>query len=127
MRRILRRTGWRGLVAWSVLAIQGVAIVHGRFDDAAYFTWAPHDAQNEYSITVTTDAGVLTPEEVEGRYRIPARGVDPRSIAHVTRLVEQYERTLGAGDGAEAVVRYRVNGGPLREWRTARGAGVQSP
>lgn len=120
MPRLLRRTGWRGALAWSILTLQAVSVLHARFDDGRYFCWAPHDSQNEYAISVSIDGRPLTAAEVERRYRIPARGVDPRAIAHVTRLVDQYERTVGAEDDAEVTVRYRVNGGPVHHWRPDR-------
>ena len=118
--RFFGGTAWRGIVAGVVLAFQAASIVYARFDDARYFCWAPHDAQNEYVIAVEIDGRSLSPSEVEARYRIPASGVDPRSIAHVTRLVQQYERTLGADDDATVVVGYRINGKALRRWRPAR-------
>jgi len=99
-----------------LLLFQGVMMVRARFDDARYFSWAPHDAQNEYVIKVRSHGRSLSDEEIGARYRIPARGVDPRAIAHVIRLVEQYERSQPAA-ASEVMVRWRTNGGPLRSWR----------
>lgn len=109
--------GLRLGAALLLLLFQAVMMVHARFDDARYFSWAPHDAQNEYVIAVRLNGRTLTDAEVRERYRIPARGIDPRAIAHVVRLVEQYERSRGAGEGAQVRVRWRTNGGPERSWR----------
>lgn len=103
-----------------LLLFQAVMMVRARFDDARYFSWAPHDSQNEYVIEVRSDDRALSDEEIGVRYRIPARGVDPRAIAHVIRLVEQYERSRGAGDDSEVMVRWRTNGGAERSWRHPR-------
>jgi hypothetical protein len=109
--------GLRVGTAVLLLTFQAVMIVHARFDDARYFSWAPHDAQNEYVIEARSEGRSLSDEEVGARYRIPARGVDPRAIAHVIGLVEQYETSRGAGGDIEVVVRWRTNGGAERTWR----------
>lgn len=88
-----------------------------RFDAARYFCWAPHDSQNEYRIHVRFAGHELSESEISARYRIPARGIDPRAIEHVLRLVSHYERSHGATDGASVRVVYRTNGGPEKRWQ----------
>lgn len=100
-----------------LLLFQVFMMVRSHFDDARYFSWAPHDSQNEYVIEVRSGGRALSEQEIGARYRIPARGVDPRAIAHVIRLVEQYERSRGASYRSTVTVRWRTNGGMERVWR----------
>lgn len=110
------RLSVRCLVAALVIAVQVVMLGVAHHTDLRYFTWAPHDQQAAYEISVTLDGRMLTEPQVLDRYGI-SRGVDPRALSHVLNVVEQYERTYGAGQGAEVIVRYSVNGGPIEEWR----------
>lgn len=114
------RTSARVGAALALLGFQLVMMTRARFDDARYFSWAPHDSQNEYVIEVRSEGRKLSDEVVEARYRIPPRGVDPRAIAHVIRLVQQYEAENDPDGSLEVRVRWRTNGGPERSWRHVR-------
>ena len=103
-----------------MLLFQVGAIGYARFSVSRYFCWAPHDSQAEYRIEVTLRGAPLSAAEIEGRYRLPAAGVEARSIAAVLSVVDQYEETRGHGEGAEAVVTYRINGAPEQRWRSGR-------
>ena len=108
-----RRPSLRNILVIAFLLFQFTMIVYARFTPARYYSWGPHDAQNEYAIHVTVAGRELTSEEVTRRYRIRQEGVDPRAIEHVIRLVDQYERTFGRDDNARVRLEYRTNGGAL--------------
>ncbi len=107
------------VVAGLFIAAQFVMILIGLGTELRYYTWAPHDQQGGYDISVVIDGRELTEDELLDRYR-RSRGVDPRAIAHVFNIVEQYERTYGAGDGAEVEIRYWVNGEGPQVWHWPR-------
>ena len=115
-----RRPSLRNSLVITFLLFQLTMIAYARFTPARYYCWAPHDAQNEYTIDVTVDNETLTPGEVTRRYRIRQQGVDPRAIEHVILLIDQYERTLGRDDNAQVRLEYRINGGPIHVERWPR-------
>jgi hypothetical protein len=106
----------RAVFALSFLAAQLALIVYARFDSARYFTWAPHDAQNEYEIRASVDGVALDSAALQARYQLEPIGVDPRAIEHVLRTVRQYHETYGAHERSEVRVDYRTNGGPPQQW-----------
>lgn len=106
----------RTVIAVILLAAQFGFVIAARFNDARYYCWAPHDAQNEYHVRVWVDGTELDPIAVEERYRLTTGGVDPRAIAHVIYSIRQYETTYGKGDGAQVLLEYTTNGGPLQRW-----------
>lgn len=103
------------VVASVFVAAQFAMIGFARTTDLRYFTWAPHDQQARFEISVHIDGEPLSPDDVHDRYG-RSRGLDPRAAAHVINIVEQYERTYGSGDDAEVVVRYWINGGEEQQW-----------
>jgi hypothetical protein len=107
----------RKILGASLLLFQLGAIGYARFVPSRYFCWAPFDAQNEFVIDARVGGRELTAEEIRRRYRRPQRGVDNRAVQHVKDIIIGYETTYGAGEGAEVVLRYRVNGGEERTWR----------
>ncbi len=107
----------RIILGTMLLAAQIGAIAWARFTPNRYLCWAPYDAISLYALEVTVAGRKLEPGEVEKRYRLPSFGRENRSIHHVVEAVSQYERTYGRGDGAEARLVYRTNGGPEKEWR----------
>lgn len=122
LRPAVGRPGVRSALAASFLLVQIGMIVYARFDPARFFCWAPHDSQNEYEIDVAVHGRVLSPDEVLARYRIPWGWRNPRAMEHVLRLVRQYEETYGRPEQANVAIRYRTNGGPVREWRWPEGS-----
>jgi hypothetical protein len=112
--------GWRLGLGLALLAFQAGAIVYARFVPARYFCWAPFDMQTEYTATVRVAGRELSAAEIRQRYRRPAKGVDNRSVQHVVDIFEQTERRYHAGDPAEILLRYRVNGHREGEWRWPR-------
>lgn len=106
----------RTVLAIALLVTQCCFVVAARFNDARYYCWAPHDAQNEYRIRVWVDGQELDRIAVEERYRLTTGGVDPRAIAHVIYSIRQYEKTYGKDDGARTLLEYTTNGGPLEQW-----------
>lgn len=118
-RRLPHRLPLRLIAASVFVGFQFVMIFVGLGIDNRFFTWAPHDQQGRYEISVELDGTTLTPEQVHDRYR-RSRGIDPRAIAHVFNIVEQYETTYGAEDGARVVVTYWVNGVGPQEWTWPR-------
>ena len=106
----------RRLLAVAFLAAQLGGIAWARFTPTRYFAWAPYDQISLYSVEVTVDGRALAPDEVELRYGFPLWGRDNRSMHHVLDAVRQFEETYGAGDGAQVVIRYTVNGGEEERW-----------
>lgn len=110
-------------VAGLLLGAQLVMSVVARFHPIRFYTWAPFDSQNEYSIAVVVDGRALDPLEVNRRYHKAPRGVSPRSIYEVVSLVEYVESKYLAGERASVVVTYRTNGGPEQKWRWPKEGG----
>ncbi|MBI2688568.1 MAG: hypothetical protein HYX27_19880 [Acidobacteria bacterium] len=100
-----------------LLALQAGAIIRARFADDRYFCWAPFDQQTAYRIETTIGDAPLTPEQIQRRYRRPARGVDNRSAHHLFDIIARAEQSFGEPGRGRVVVRYRVNGHEEREWR----------
>ena len=88
-----------------------------RFHPMRYYCWAPYDSQNEYEITVKIQDHELTRGDVTKRYRIPARGINPRAIYQVTDIVSYVERVYRGSDNARVTITYRTNGGEEKRWR----------
>ena len=104
-----------------LFAFQLGAIVYARFVPTRYFCWAPYDTQTDYTATAVVNGKKLSAAEFRKRYRRPARGFDNRSPQHVFDMLEQVEKKRAAlGESATIVVKYRVNGKELREWRWPR-------
>jgi hypothetical protein len=107
----------RWTIGLSLLAFQAGAIVYARFVPARYFCWAPFDMQTDYRLEVTVNGKKLSPNEIQRRYRRPARGTDNRSSQHVIDIVELAEQRYHPGDDTEVIMTYRVNGKQEQQWR----------
>jgi hypothetical protein len=105
----------RTALGLSLLLFQIGAILYARFVPARYFCWAPYDMQTDYELQVMIGGRTLTPPEIRGRYRRGAKGTDNRSAQHVIDIVQGVEERRR--EGAEVVMRYRVNGGEERTWQ----------
>ena len=90
----------------------GVARVH----PMRFYSWAPFDSQNEYSIKVSVDGRELSAQEITQRYHIRQRGVNPRSLYEYTSLIAYVEEHYRPGDRAQVEVTYRTNGSPEQQW-----------
>ena len=106
----------RFALALAYLALQVVAMVHGRIDPGAHFHWAPFDVLHEYRISVEIDGQSLTGSQISERYGERAEGIEPHAIEHLVAIVRQYEETYGRDDQAQVVIRYQINGREVREW-----------
>ena len=111
----MRRLRWT--IGGTLLLLQLGGIVYARFVPARYFAWAPYDMQTEYTLQVTVNGRELSPEEIQGRYRVSARGRDNRSYQHVIDVIEQTEQRYHPDDKTEARLTYRINGKQEQEWR----------
>ncbi len=105
------------ILAGALLLFQLGMIGYARFVPTRFFCWAPFDSQNRYQIQVVLPDGELTAHEIEARYRIPQRGSDNRAIAHIQKIVQQYEESYGWNDRAAVKLTYTVNGGKEQVWR----------
>lgn len=106
----------RTIAAVLFLAFQLGMIVYARFDAGRYYCWAPHDEHARYEIQIEIDGDSLEPSEIQERYRIRARSVDPRAIEHIQRIVRHYEQLHGIDDHAQVTVTYEINGGASQTW-----------
>jgi hypothetical protein len=109
----------RKILAAAFLGLQLGAVAYARVADTRYFCWAPFDRQNEYAIAVSVDGRPLSGAEIGRRYRIRARDLESRSIAHVTGIV-RYAEERYYRDGAAVTVRYTVNGVRKPDWHWPR-------
>jgi hypothetical protein len=108
----------RILIPILLFAFQLGAIVYARFVPTRYFCWAPFDTQTDYVATATVNGHELTAVEFQKRYRRTRRGFDNRSPQHVIDMLQQVEeRRAALGDQTSIIMKYRVNGKELREWR----------
>jgi hypothetical protein len=108
----------RSVLPIVLFAFQLGAIVYARFVPTRYFCWAPYDTQTDYVATATVNGKQLTAVEFRQRYRRPARGFDNRSPQHVFDMLQQVEqKRANLGEKANILVKYRVNGKEMQEWR----------
>jgi hypothetical protein len=108
----------RTLIPIVLFAFQLGAIVYARFVPTRYFCWAPYDTQTDYVATATVNGEQLTSTQFRQRYRRPQRGFDNRSPRHVIDMLEQVEKKRARlGEQATIVMKYRVNGREVQEWR----------
>jgi hypothetical protein len=115
------------IIPAALLIFQLGAILYARFVPTRYFCWAPFDTQTDYVATSVVNGHQLTAAEFQKRYRRNQHGFDNRSPQHVIDMLEQVEEKRAAlGENATIVMKYRVNGKELREWRWPE-ASPQSP
>ena len=108
----------RTIIGAAILAFQLAMIVYARFVPSRYFCWAPYDVQTEYWITTVVNGRKLTADEIRTRYRRTPHGTDNRSPQHVIDMLEQVEQKRARlGEQASIVMKYRVNGKDVQEWR----------
>ena len=108
----------RTVIPILLFAFQLGAIVYARFVPTRYFCWAPFDIQTDYSATAVVNGKKLSAVEFRARYRRAARGFDNRSPRHVIDMLEQVEQKRARlGEQATIVMKYRVNGKEMQEWR----------
>lgn len=99
-----------------IFGVQMVALPYARFVQTRYLCWAPYDQISFYRIEAHREGRLLTPAEVQKRYRVPAVGRENRSIHNLFEAIAQYEMTYGRSDAVRARIIYRVNGGPEQTW-----------
>lgn len=107
----------RMYVGIAILLAQLVMIGVARVHPIRFYTWAPFDSQNDFSILSFVNGRELTAQEVNQRYRKPKSGRSPRSIYEVYSTIEYVETHYHKGDQATVTVTYRTNGGPEQTWR----------
>ena len=111
----------------SILLVQVFFMVKARFHDARYFCWAPHDSQNIYWLDVTINNNKLSDSDIKERYHLDSWGYwngvdfetvmrDPRAIAHVQDIIQQYESTYGKRDKSIIKMIYHTNGREKKTW-----------
>ena len=110
----------RMFVGIAILAAQLVMIGVARVHPIRFYTWAPFDSQNDFTIQAVVDGRELTPTEIRERYRKPARGHSPRSIYEVISTIEYVETHYRQKDPAIVTVVYSTNGDPEQTWRFPR-------
>jgi hypothetical protein len=91
-------------------------LAYARFTPWRYFSWAPYDSRNDYTLDVTINGRSLSQADVVRRYGLTQYGREMRAILHVKDVVEHYETTRGRGDNARVVLRYSTNDIPQPTW-----------
>src|SRR3954451_4346974 len=98
----------RWIIGLSLLTFQVGAIVYAHFVPARYFCWAPFDMQTDYRLEVTVNRRQLSAQEIQQRYRRPAKGTDNRSTQHLIDIIEQAEQRYHPDDQTHVTMTYRV-------------------
>jgi hypothetical protein len=107
----------RRLVGIVFLSLQLGSFVYARFVPSRWLAWAPNDYAVDYSLRVQVQGRVLSNFDAEQRYGLPAKSLYENPPQNIMDIVRQYEHTYGKEDRAEAVLFYRLNGGPAQQWR----------
>lgn len=110
----MKMTRW--ILSGLILIFQIGAIIYARFAPMRYFCWAPYDTISVYSVDVDIADKSLSEDEIKQRYRLGSYGKDSRSIHHIMKILEQYEKTYGSHDKANITLKYTVNGKEERHW-----------
>lgn len=98
------------------LLLQLFLILEARFIPERFFCWAPYDEHTYYEISVSINDQAISSNEIQDRYRVFAKGWEPRSIHNIFSIVEQYEATYGNNEKAEVTIWYSTNGHENRLW-----------
>ena len=106
----------RSLIGILFLVIQCAFIILAWFIQEKFFCWAPYDEHTELKTVVYINNISLENHEINERYRYNMNFWEPRAIANVLNIVEQYEKTYGKKDSAEVRIIYSTNGGPKKKW-----------
>jgi hypothetical protein len=106
----------RSLIGIVFLLAQLFSIVYVQFGPARYFCWAPNDYMVSYDLRVKINNRILTPQEVERRYRLPQTGVYQNIATHLIDHLRQYETTYGRKDHSQVTMTYSTNGRQQEEW-----------
>lgn len=106
----------RRIIIFAFFLLQILGIIYSRFLDERYFCWAPFDQISYYEIIAEVNGVVFSPEEIQGRYNIPASGRENRSIHNVFSIIRQYEESYRIEDKAVVKVIYSTNGKAKEEW-----------
>ena len=107
----------RLFIGLTLLLGQVVMIFVARFHPMRYYSWAPYDSQNEYVIVVKVRGRELPSKQIKKRYRIPARGRNPRSIYQTKDIIAHVERVYYKNDRAKVTLSFRTNGKTVQVWR----------
>ena len=110
----------RFLLGSTIILFQIAMMINARFVDARYFSFAPHDSQNEYQVDAVIDGKLLNDEAFYKRYRIKREHINPRAISHIRNILLQYENTYGKKNQSEITIKYQTNGGPMKYWRWSK-------
>lgn len=111
------RTDFRSLVGAAFLAAQVLLVILTQFDDASYFSWAPHTTQIQYELEVQVNGRKLSRDETRWRFGLSNYGWEAHALQNLKDVLIQHGRTYGRADRTEVTLRYRVNGGELQVWR----------
>jgi hypothetical protein len=114
------RTKILSVVGCVFLIFQFIQVIHAQFGPRRYFCWAPNDYSLDYTLQVSVNGSQLSPEQIIGRYHLPAtmHGWDGGPGIHIVDWVREYEQTLGRNDQAQIDFKWKLNGaGPEQEWR----------
>lgn len=112
-----RSWDWRKATVIIFLAVQLVLVVAARFTDERAFCWAPHDQQTEFELTVFINGRELGQDEIDGRFRVPYKGRDPRGVGNIKHTIMQHCRTYGKNDEVFVVMEHTINGIRQEPWK----------
>jgi hypothetical protein len=104
------------MIGAAFLLAQLFSVVSAQFGSTRYFCWAPNDYMVVYRMQVWIGDRMLTPPEIQRRYRIGAKGVYQNVVSHLENMLRQYETTYGRGDFARIAMMYSINGSAEKAW-----------
>ena len=104
-------------IGFAFLAVGVVLVIHGLLTPGNHFAWGPHTTQIRFELRVKVDGESLSPRDSARRYGLRwSDAWEAHAIENVFQLIEQYERTYGAGESAEITLRFRRNRGEWQLW-----------
>lgn len=106
----------RSILGILFLLVQCGFILLALFIPEKFFCWAPYDEHTHLQTEVYINTIKLNNHEVNSRYRYPMNTWEPRAIANVFNIVEQYESTYGKSDSVQVKITYSTNGRPKEQW-----------
>lgn len=138
-RQPARAPSLRLILCLGILVAQFAIAALYHLGERRYFAWAPNDYVVTYELQVTLGGRLLTPDEVNARYRLgldlaPLDRLTPEvrsrlgisqgarymwedPAQHLIDRIQLYEQTYGSVNPARVRLVYQVANGELQEWR----------
>lgn len=107
---------WKLILCLLYLSAQVFLVISARFSSNRYFTWAPHDIQVEYYLTVHTKQTKLNKVQLNERYGLSNHGWIDLPPDHLIKHITEYERIHHNSKTDSVLIKYNVNGKNWVDW-----------